>query len=96
MAEHNEYTDCNHVIGKNVHIAIGNTPFLLRDRGKEWLVEWHYYFGPSRLNKKTEEPLRNQPGENHRFWKVAAWWKEQGGVVVDGVGVWVEPKTETA
>lgn len=86
----NKYTDCNHASGPGIHIAIGNPSFLLRDRGKEWCVEWHYYGGPQRVHKRTGEVL-DAPDEKSRFWLVAQWWKDQGGKVVDGVGVWVEP-----
>lgn len=87
-----EYTGNNHVIGTTFHMSVGNPSFILRDHdGKEWLCDWHYYFGPTALSKRTGEPLKRFPGERSRFWLIAGWWKEQGGVVVDGVGQWKEP-----
>lgn len=87
----NQYCDNNHVLGIGFHIAVASEPFLLRCNGKEWLTEWHYYFGPIRLHKRTKDPLTRQPGARDLFWLVASWWKEQGGLVVDGVGAWKEP-----
>lgn len=87
------YAGNSHAIGPNIHIAIGNPSFLLRHGGKEWLTEWHYYFGPSVLHKRTHDPLKNQPGERSPFWRVAQWWHDQGCRVVDGVGQWAEPPT---
>lgn len=92
MTDEQKYTGNNHLLGHGVHIAVGNPPVLLRDGDDEWLMEWHYMFGPTRLNKRTLDPCQMQPGEKSRFWLVAAWWKDQGAKVVDGVGVWEERK----
>lgn len=85
------YAGNNHVIGRGLHMALGNPPVLLRDRGREWLMEWHYYFGPTRLHKKTQDVLANQPGEKSRFWLASQCWRDQGCRVVDGVAIWDEP-----
>lgn len=85
------YTGNNHIRGPRFHMSMPNPPVLLRDGNKEWLVEWHHIFGPSRLNKRTGDPLPKQPGEKDRFWLVAQWWKDQGAKVVDGVGQWKQP-----
>lgn len=91
MTDEQKYTGNNHILGSRIHIAACNAPVLLRDGDQEWLIEWHYYFGPCRLNKRTGDPLAKQPAEKSRFWLVAQWWKDQGAKVVDGVGVWQEP-----
>jgi hypothetical protein len=86
------YTGCNHLHGHGVILSMGNPSFKLVDTdGTWWLVEWHHYFGPASLDKRTENPRKNQPGEKSRFWMLAKWWEAQGGVVVDGVGQWKEP-----
>ena len=86
------YAGNNHVMGPGIHIALGNPSFVLRHGGKEWLTEWHRYFGPSVLHKRTQDPLKNQPGERSAFWIIAQWWHDQGCKVVDGVGQWSEPE----
>jgi hypothetical protein len=88
-----KYAGCNHILAPGIHIAMGNEPFKLIDTdGKWWLCEWHHYFGPSALSKRTQDPLANQPGEKSRFWWLAQWWHDQGCRVVDGVGQWSEPE----
>ncbi len=91
MIDLQRYTGNNHLIG----MSCGNEPVLIRDRGNEWLMEWHYYFGPAILNKRTHSPLAKQPGEKSRFWMVAVWWKDQGAKVVDGIAIWKEPPIVT-
>lgn len=85
------YTGNNDISGPGFHMSMANPPLILRDGGKEWLVEWHPICGPIRLSKRTGDPLAKQPGEKNRFWLVAQWWKDQGAKVVDGVGVWEQP-----
>jgi hypothetical protein len=87
-----EYTEHHYARGPGFCIDMSAPSFTLKDRGREWRTEWHYYHGPTRLNKRTDDPLQNQPGEWSRWWCVAQWWHDQGGKVVDGVGVWTEPE----
>lgn len=65
--------------------------FWLIWKNQRWLTEWHHYFGPSELSKKTGDPKARQPGEKSMFWKCAVWWKNQGAKVVDGIGQFKEP-----
>lgn len=85
------YTGNNHLLGAEMHIALGNEPVTIVHRGVSWLFEWHYYCGPTVLNRKTGDPLKNPPGEKSPFWLVSQWWKDQGCRVVDGIGQWDEP-----
>ena len=85
------HTEMRCIRGPGFCMDMGPEPFLLRDGSQEWLVEWHPFGGPAHLSKRTQDPLRNQPGPRSRFWKVAQWWYDQGAKVVDGVGVWKEP-----
>ena len=87
----NKYAGCNHVIGQGFHMSVGNPSFVLRYRGKEWICEWHYYFGPMAVSKKTGDMLKTQPSGKSRFWVIAQWWFDQGAKVIDGVGVWKFP-----
>lgn len=48
------------------HINLGGNVY---DYGG-FIFEVHHYCGPHPLNKKTQEPYKNVPGEKHRFWKV--------------------------
>ena len=73
MGDQQKYAGNNHVVAPGLHMSVGNPSFLLRFAGKEWLTEWHYYFGPSVLHKRTEAPLMNQPGPRSPFWRVAQW-----------------------
>lgn len=87
-----EYTKQQSVHGPDFIVDMAPQSFLLRDeRGREWLTEWHGYHGPSVLNKRTGNPRAVQPAEYFRWWLIAQWWHDQGGVVVDGVGVWKAP-----
>ena len=88
-----KYTGNNHIIGSGFHMSVGNPSFRLRLGDKEWLCEWHYYFGPSVLGKRTSNPLTRQPGVRSPFWIIVQWWKDQGAKVVDGVGVWEDEDT---
>lgn len=73
-------------------LTVGAKPFKLIDTdGKWWLCEWHSWFGPHSLNKRTGEVKDNQEPERSRFWLLAQWWHNQGAVVIDGVGQWREP-----
>lgn len=87
----NRHIGPHHAYGPGIHIQYGGDPFWLIDGNQKWFTEWHIFFGPTRLNAKTHNPCENQPGERSRFWLVVQWWHDQGGVVVDGVGVWKEP-----
>lgn len=46
-------------------------------QGREYLLEWHPYFGPSRL-KKDGNPYDRQPGMRHPFWDGIAAWTAAG------------------
>lgn len=46
-------------------------------QGREYRVEWHPYFGPSRL-KKDGDQYERQPGERHPFWDGIAAWQAAG------------------
>jgi hypothetical protein len=88
-------SDCigpHHAYGPNFHISFGAAAFVLRDRGNEWLLEWHRWCGPSLINRRTGDPCKHQPPQKSRYWLVAQWWHDQGGKVVDGVGLWSEPE----
>lgn len=89
------YAGNNHILSPGVHIAVGNPHFQLCIGSRRWFTEWHYYFGPSVVHGKTGDVLDKQPGERSAFWLIAAWWKDQGCRVVDGVGVWDYPPVET-
>lgn len=86
-----DYIGPHHAYGPGFHMSFGAPSFILKDRGKEWLTEWDRYAGPTVVTKKGDI-AKNQPGEKSRFWLVAQWWHDQGGKVVDGVGVWQEPR----
>jgi hypothetical protein len=75
-------------------IDIAPPSFWLVYGKQRWLTEWHPWFGPIDLDKRTESPKDNQPGEKSMFWRIAVWWKNQGAVVVDGVGQWRFPPRE--
>ena len=90
----NKYTGCNHILGNGIHIAMGNPSFIMIVDGKKYLTEWHHYCGPSVMNKDGSE-ARKQPAEGNPWWLAVQWWHDQGGVVVDGVGVWKVPEIET-
>jgi hypothetical protein len=90
MNDQQRYAGCNHIVGNGFHISMGNETVILRDAdGRQWLMEWHHYFGPSAV-KKNGDPMKNQPGEHSRFWVIAKLWHDQGCKVVDGVGQWTE------
>lgn len=90
----NEYTGCNHIHGNGIHIAMGNPSFIMKVNGKEYLTEWHHYFGPSHMNKDGSAKSK-QPSGKSPWWQAVTWWHDQGGVVVDGVGQWKVPEVET-
>ena len=86
-----EYTRRHSVSDSHFHMSWSGPCFVLRDRGQEWFLEWHYYGGPTLCDRRTHGPRKTQPPQKSRFWMVARWWFDQGGKVEDGVGVWKEP-----
>ena len=86
-----EYTRQHSAFGPGFHMSWSGPCFVLRDRGQEWFLEWHYYSGPTLCDRRTHGPRKTQPAQKSRFWLVAQWWFDQGGKVEDGVGVWKEP-----
>lgn len=85
-----EYTEMQVLRGPNMIVDIGPPSFTLVCGTQKWLTEWHPWFGPHVVTKSGDVSKR-QPDERSRFWDVAQWWHDQGGKVVDGIGVWEEP-----
>lgn len=65
--------------------------------GKVWYFEWHSYFGPYPLNKKTADPLKLPP-EKSPFWDAVSAWDAQGRRTQEGKGgkwaVWEKAKKD--
>jgi len=92
MKDQKTYTGNNHerFADGSGFVSLSNPSFKLVDHdGKNWDVEWHYYFGPSALCKDGEVK-KTQPGMKSRFWKIATLWHEQGCKVINGIGQWSE------
>lgn len=75
-----------------IHISMGGPDRKIRDQaGKGFTFEDHPRFGPFVLNKRGD-PKPKQPGQRASFWRVYAWWCEQGKTIdADGFCVWIEP-----
>lgn len=56
--------------------------------GKRYRFEWHPYFGPIRLDGRTDDESLRQPDEDSPFWNAVEWWDKQGRRVQDSVAVW--------
>lgn len=91
MDDVQRYAGCNHWVGRDFHLAVGNEVVELRHGRSRWFVEWHHYFGPIACSK-SGDPKPRQPGEKSKFWFVAQLWKDQGCRVIDGVGQWQMPQ----
>ncbi len=64
------------------------TPIDIYAYGKRYHFEWHHWFGPSVVNRRTWDVLDRQPGEKSPFWPAVEAWDRQGRRVKDGVAAW--------
>lgn len=78
-AEHRPYPQPgNYVVWRGTNFIAHAAPsYWMTWRGRRYYVEWHPYFGPSRLRKDGELYLR-QPGERHPFWDGVTAWQNAG------------------
>lgn len=75
----------NYVVYKGKDfIAHASPSFNMTWKGVTYIVEWHPYFGPSRL-KKNGDLYSRQPGEKHPFWDAIASW-QNNNLEVDSDG----------
>ena len=75
-----------------IHISMGGPDRKIVDEaGKEIAFEDHPRFGPMTIDKRGDIH-HNQPGERASFWRVYAWWCEQGKIIdAAGLCTWVKP-----
>ncbi|HYE89519.1 MAG TPA: hypothetical protein VEA38_00810 [Terriglobales bacterium] len=83
--------------GGFVCVLLGGPTYRIVDaHGREWSFEDHRYCGPSALNRRTGEPLLNQPPAHSPFWEAVTLWAQQGRRAENGVAFWERPRAGAA
>ena len=61
-----------------IHISYGGPDYYIIAGGRVWFFEDHPYCGPCVLDKRTKDPVKNQPDEKSPFWKAVTNWYQSG------------------